>query len=264
MSTRAPVVAGMFYPGTPESLAEAVDSYLEGADVPDLPPPKAVIAPHAGYPFSAPVAAPAYRLLEQQKDTVKRVLLLGPAHRVPVRGAGLPESDEWETPLGTVPVDTETVTRLAALDGVEPAGRAHAMEHSLEVHLPFLSRVLSDFSLIPVVTGRQAPAIKAAEAILDAVWDDPATVVVISTDLSHYLPYDKARETDLATAKAVESFSPEDIAPHDACGRGPLCGALRVAKRRNMTIHRVALASSGDTRGPREEVVGYGAWAITN
>lgn len=258
---RPAAVAGSFYPGDAPSLASEVATYL--AEAPPDPngarPPKAIIAPHAGYMYSGPVAASIYARLAPLRGRVTRVVVAGPAHRVFVRGAAVPAADAFASPLGTVPVDLEAVARLRALPFVEVSDRAHALEHSLEVHLPFLQSVLGEFSLVPLVVGDARPDEMAQ--LLDAVWGGSETLVVVSSDLSHYLPYESARRRDRHTADSILAFD-ATLLPDEACGAAPINGLLRAARRHGMTVELVDLRSSGDTAGSRDRVVGYGAFAF--
>jgi hypothetical protein len=258
---RPAAVAGSFYPGDAASLATEVATYLaEALPSPNgLRGPKAIIAPHAGYMYSGPIAASIYARLAPLRGVVTRVILAGPAHRVFVRGAAVPASHGFASPLGTVPIDLETVARLRALPFVEMSDRAHALEHSLEVHLPFLQSVLGKFTLVPVVVGDAEPHEMAA--LLDAVWGGPETLIVVSSDLSHYLPYDSARRRDRNTADAILHFDARLI-PDQACGAAPINGLLQAARRHGMAAELVDLRSSGDTAGSRDRVVGYGAFAF--
>lgn len=258
---REPAVAGAFYPVDTTTLDGAVRALLLAADAPaDGPVPKALIAPHAGYVYSGPVAALAYARLRPAADRIKSVVLIGPSHRVPFRGFALSSHEAYATPLGPVPVDA--ALRKTALDsGV--AGlldAAHGPEHSLEVHLPFLQRVLSGFTLLPVVAGDATP--DEGARLLDALWGGPERLIVISTDLSHYLDYDACQALDARTAAAIETFDIDAIGNDQACGRIPVKGLLQAARARGLAIERVDLRNSGDTRGPRDRVVGYGAWAL--
>jgi AmmeMemoRadiSam system protein B len=252
----------MFYPADPVELAAVVDDDLAAASRSEAniaAPPKAVIAPHAGYVYSGPVAASAYARLRRLAGTVTRVVLLGPAHQVPVRALGVSSAEAWSTPLGIVPVDTTAVAALTAVDGVEVADRAHAPEHSLEVHLPFLQRVLGDgWSLVPLIVGGASPT-TVADA-LDTVWGGPETLVVVSSDLSHYHPYDRAAELDRATAAAI--VAGRAVRPDQACGAHPVDGLLVAAERHDLDIELVDLRSSGDTAGDRDRVVGYGSFVL--
>lgn len=255
---RRPAVAGLFYPDDPAELEAAIRAYLAEAADPDAPLPKAVIAPHAGYVYSGPVAASAYAPLSAGRGRIRRVVLLGPSHRVPFRGLAASSAAWFETPLGRVPVDRAAITAILDLPQVQVLDAAHAQEHSLEVHLPFLQAVLGEFSLVPLVVGDATPA--EVGEVLERLWGGPETVIVISSDLSHYLDYETARRIDAATARAIEALEPEAIGYEQACGRNPVNGLLWVARRKGLHARTVDLRSSGDTAGPRDQVVGYGAW----
>lgn len=258
-SVRAPAVAGLFYPDDARVLDAEVRGYLAAADAAG-PAPKAIIAPHAGYVYSGSVAASAHARLAAGRGVVSRVVLLGPAHRVPFTGLAASGARAFETPLGLVPVDIEAVKRVLALPQVAVLDDAHRMEHSLEVHLPFLQRVLDDFSVVPLVVG-DATATEVAE-VIEHLWGGAETVIVISSDLSHYHDYDTARRLDAATACAIEALRPDDISPGQACGRLAIQGLLRVARAHGLHAKTIDLRNSGDTAGRRDEVVGYGAWAL--
>lgn len=255
---REPAVAGMFYPGNSEQLHEMVQALLEQANTPTSPAPKAFIAPHAGYIYSGPVAASAYASLRQVRDTIERVILLGPSHRVGFPGLATSSAEIFSTPLGDIPIDTDTVTRLIALPQVRPLDQAHQLEHSLEVHLPFLQETLSHFKLVPLVVG-DASAEDVAE-VLEMVWGGDETLIIISSDLSHYHDYDTAVRMDRETSDAIEHLKPEALHFEDACGRNPIIGLLTVARHRHLRVETVDLRNSGDTAGPRDQVVGYGAY----
>ncbi len=222
--------------------------------------PKAIIAPHAGYIYSGPVAATAYARLQPMRGTVERVVLLGPAHRVGFRGLALPDAVCFRTPLGEVALDEEAIAVLADMPQVRVLDAAHAREHSLEVHLPFLQEVLGDFRLVPLVVG-EASAEEVGEA-LERLWDGPQTLIVVSSDLSHYHDYDTARRLDAATSRAIEQLRYEDLNEESACGRIPVSGLLYVARRRGLRVATLDLRNSGDTAGSRDRVVGYGAYVI--
>jgi AmmeMemoRadiSam system protein B len=259
-SIREPAVAGLFYPDDPRELRKVVYDFVQKAD--DFGPlPKALILPHAGYVYSGAVAASGYRLLEGARGIVKRVVLLGPAHRYPLAGLAAHGADYFATPLGRVPVDREAVERLLTLPQVQHLDAAHRGEHSLEVHIPFLQVVLDDFRLVPLVVGDVAPA-DVAEA-LDLVWNGPETVVIVSSDLSHYHDYDTAKRLDRQTADAIEALRLNAVGPDAACGCRAIGGLLELARRRGLRATTIDLRSSGDTKGPRYEVVGYGAFAFT-
>lgn len=259
LSTRPAAVASRFYPADPIALRQQIRTFAP--DARNIgPTPKALIAPHAGYPYSGPIAGRAYARLSQVRNRIERVVLLGPAHFVRLRGLALPEADAFETPLGIVPVDTQAATSIADLPPVIRTDLPHAPEHSLEVHLPFLQHMLGDFSVVPLVVG-DATYEEVAE-VIDRLWGGPETLIVISTDLSHFLDYATARRLDAQTAEAVEALQPEAIRHEQACGRTPMGGLLQLARQRGMTIERLDLRNSGDTAGPRDQVVGYGAWAL--
>ena len=257
---RPPAVAGLFYPGEAEALAAEVESYLAEAAC-DGPAPKALIAPHAGYIYSGPIAASAYARLADARGTVTRVVLIGPAHRVAFRGIAASGAGSFATPLGEVPVDHEAVESLLELRQVIRGEQAHVEEHSLEVHLPFLQTALDAFSIVPLAVGDVAP--EDVAEVLEALWGGPETLIVVSSDLTHYLEYDAARRIDAATSQAIESLSPEDIGRDHACGRVAIQGLLLIARARGLEVSTVDLRNSGDTAGSRDQVVGYGAWLFS-
>jgi hypothetical protein len=258
---RPAAVAGLFYPAAAVPLTAQIDAMLAqarkalAARAHD-PVPKALIIPHAGYVYSGPVAASAYVRLEPARGRIDRVVLLGPAHRVHLRGLALPGSAAFATPLGPVEVDRDAA---ALIPWVTEHAQAHAGEHSLEVHLPFLLRVLGRFKVVPLVVGA-ASSHEVANAI-EALWGDERTVVVVSSDLSHYLPYAIGHREDEATAARIVELS-SDIDHEHACGATPVNGLLEVARRKGLACELLDLRSSGDTAGPRDEVVGYGAFAF--
>jgi AmmeMemoRadiSam system protein B len=259
---RLPAVAGMFYPAESGALDTMLQRCFDSAvpPVPGAKAPPAIIVPHAGYIYSGPVAASAYLRLEPIRTSVRRVLLLGPCHHVPVMGLALSSADAWETPLGLVPLDTDTVPDLLRLPQVQMDDAAHAPEHSLEVQVPFLQSVLDEFVLLPLAVGAASP--DEVAAVIEAVWTDPGTIVVVSTDLSHYHPYAAAVERDTSTAAAITSLRYEAIGDRDACGARPLRGLLKAAADRHLTVEQLDLRNSGDTAGDRSRVVGYGAFAV--
>ena len=260
--TRPAAVAGTFYPADPTLLGDTVEELIAAAvrGSPDPQPPKALIVPHAGYLYSGPVAASAYaRLLPFQRH-YRRVVLLGPAHRVALHGLALPQTEYFTTPLGPVRIDPQAAAELADLPQVSHRDDAHALEHSLETQLPFLQSVLDDFTLVPLVVG-QASADEVA-AVVERLWGDETTLIVVSTDLSHYHDYGSARLLDTATAAAIESLQGELLQPEMACGAYPLAGLLLAARRHGLYVETVDLRNSGDTAGSRDRVVGYGAWLL--
>jgi len=257
---RPPAVAGRFYPARITELRHQLDAFIPSIDVSKQPHPKVLIAPHAGYIYSGAVAGKAYAHLSGLRGQISRVVLLGPAHYVRLRGLAVPEADTFATPLGTVPVNQDALQAIANLPQVIQSDIPHEPEHSLEVHLPFLQRMLGDFSVVPLLVG-DATYAEVAE-VLERLWGGPETLIVISTDLSHYLDYATARRLDKRTAEVIEALQPEAIHYEQACGRIPLGGLLELARKRHMRIERLDLRNSGDTAGPRDQVVGYGAWAL--
>ena len=261
-AVRPAAVAGTFYPGTPIVLSAAVQAFL--ADAGSMretrdPLPKALVVPHAGYVYSGPVAAPAYRRIAAGRASVRRVVLLGPVHRVPIRGLALPAAQAFETPLGTVAVDVDAAARALELPQVRVSDAAHALEHSLEVQLPFLQTVLDDFKIVPFAVG-DATAEEVSE-VIDHLWGGPETLIVVSSDLSHYQRYADARATDRATADAILALSPE-LDHQQACGATPINGLLIAARRHRLRPELLDLRNSGDTAGDKSRVVGYASFAF--
>lgn len=256
---RPPAVAGFFYPATAEKITAQIQGFL--AEVKETgPAPKAMIAPHAGTIYSGPVAASAYGRLREAKDKITRVVLLGPAHRVPVLGLAAPSADFFETPLGKVPIDHESLAKLKDLEPVRISDAAHAEEHSLEVHLPFLQHILKSFTLVPLVVGEAAPA--EVGEVLERLWGGEETLIVISSDLSHYHDYATAQRLDRETCRAIEACNPGGLGYESACGRHPVAGLLHIAAKKKLTVKTLDLRNSGDTAGNKDRVVGYGAWAF--
>jgi MEMO1 family protein len=259
-ASRPAAVAGTFYPGDPGALAAEVAGYLaEAAPTARARVPKALIAPHAGYVYSGAVAARAYTRVAPLRDVVRRVVLAGPAHRVYVRGVAVPAAESFDSPLGSVPVDAAAIARLRELPFVEVSTRAHAFEHSLEVHLPFLQSVLADFTLVPLVVGDAT--IEEMARVLEVLWGGDETLVVVSSDLSHYHPYDVARAIDRQTSDRILRLD-TNLDPEMACGAAPINGLLEVARRRGLSVELVDLRNSGDTAGGRDRVVGYASFAF--
>jgi AmmeMemoRadiSam system protein B len=260
-SVRAPAVAGMFYPGESRELAQALTDMLGAAahDAPERAVPKAIIAPHAGYIYSGPVAASVYALLAPARRSITRVVLLGPTHRVAVRGLALPGCSAFATPLGTVEIDSAAVEALRNLTQVVVSPQAHALEHSLEVHVPFLQTAIEKFTLVPLAVG-DTGAQEVAE-VLDALWGGPETLIVVSSDLSHYLSYADAQAVDRATAKAILGLA-TDLSHEQACGATPVMGLTHLARRRGLKPELIDLRNSGDTAGDKNRVVGYGSFAF--
>jgi len=224
------------------------------------PAPKALIVPHAGYVYSGPVAGAGYALLESGRHRIRRVVLLGPAHFVPLDGLALPGVDAFATPLGDVPIDKDAESVVASFPQVLTSSAAHAREHSLEVQLPFLQEVLDTFELVALAVGGSTTE-EVAE-VVEVLWGGDDTVILVSSDLSHYLDYETARRVDQRTAQAIEELRPEDLPQEGACGGAALKGLLLAARRRGLEARTVDLRNSGDTAGPRDQVVGYGSFAF--
>lgn len=263
MAVRPPAVAGVFYPADPATLAAEVDRFLEGATEAAraaAPPPKAIIAPHAGYMYSGAIAGSACAPLRPRAAQVRRVVLMGPAHRVPVRGTAASSATAFRTPLGDVPVDRAAVDALVNEGHAVIDDRAHRDEHSLEVLLPFVQRVFPGAAIVPLAVGYATTAEVAA--VLERLWGGDETAVIISSDLSHYLPQPEARAVDARTAGAIESLQGDSLADDSACGLLPIQGLLRVARARGLHVRNVDLRNSGDTAGPADRVVGYGAFVL--
>ncbi len=254
-----PNVAGIFYPADPSQLAQQIDQYLGEAAPCPLQAPKALIAPHAGYIYSGPVAANAYAGLKAVAARIKRVIVLAPSHRVAFRGLATSEAAEFRTPLGDVAVDADAVQQALALPQVGLLEQAYRGEHALEVQLPFLQRTLGDFKLVPFIVG-EARAEEVAE-VLDLLWGGDETLIVVSSDLSHYHEYTDAMRRDRKTTRHIEALDP-DIAYDDACGRNPIRGLLVSAREHGLSVETRDLRNSGDTAGPRDQVVGYGAYVF--
>jgi len=260
-SVRPAAVAGMFYPADSRTLAAEVDDLLGGVEqpAPRLAYPKALIVPHAGYVYSGGVAAHAYDELAAARGSVHRVVLLGPTHRVAVRGLAVPSVDAFATPLGAVRIDRAALQAVRDLPQVVASDAAHAREHSLEVQLPFLQKMLGDFALVPFAVG--AASVQEVAAVIERLWGAAETLIVISTDMSHYHPYETARAIDASTLERIAAFS-TDLDHEEACGATPLNGFLSVARRKNLSLRKLAACNSGDTAGGKEQVVGYSAFAL--
>ena len=260
-SVRNAAVAGMFYPGDPGSLSTELDELLGGVEqtAPRLGFPKALIVPHAGYIYSGPVAARAYDELAAARGFVRRVVLLGPVHRVAVRGLAVPTDEVFATPLGCVPIDRAALESVRKLPQVLASDAAHLHEHALEVQLPFLQRQLGDFALVPFAVGMASVADVAQ--VIDSLWGGPETLVVISTDMSHYHPYAEALAIDGNTLGRIAQFA-TDLDHEEACGATPLNGFLSVARKRKLSIKLLGACNSGDTAGGKGQVVGYSSFAL--
>ena len=258
---RRPAVAGQFYPADPHRLEATIAELLAQAPPHTDAPPKALIAPHAGYVYSGPVAAAAFACLRRSAPVIARVVLVGPAHFVRFEGIAAPTVDAFETPLGSVPLDRDGVAAIGDLPAVTASDAPHAPDHALEVELPFLQTLLNDFALVPLLVGDAAP--EQVAGVLRLLWGGAETLIVVSSDLSHYHDYDTARQLDAVTAAAIERGDWAAISPGKACGFLAVAGLLFEANRRGLSARRLCLANSGDTAGSRSSVVGYGAWAFS-
>jgi len=262
VSVRRPAVAGTFYPSDADELRRSIRTAFADAatSARSAATPKALIVPHAGYVYSGAVAASAFGRIDTRDHRIEHVVVLGPSHRVHLSGLAVPSVDSFETPLGTVPIDAELCRTALGYPGVVVDDEPHRLEHSLEVEVPFLQTVLDGFTLLPLSVGDTTTAEVAT--VLEAVWGGPETLIVVSTDLSHYHQYDEASRLDARTAAAIVAGDPAAIGDRDACGSRPLRGLLCEAARRSLTVEQLDLRSSGDTAGDRRRVVGYGAFAV--
>jgi AmmeMemoRadiSam system protein B len=256
---RPPAVAGLFYPGRPAELRDAVSEYLAQAPASAGAPPKALIVPHAGYIYSGGIAAAAYSQIAHRRGEIRRVVLIGPSHRVYLQGMSVPKAEAFQTPLGVVPIDRELKGRVLAHSEVVETDEPHANEHCLEVQLPFLQMLLDDFTLLPVALGSVSPP--AVADLLAAVWGGDATLVLVSSDLSHYLPYEAARKLDAVTIDAILRYDTH-LTGEQACGCVGINGLSHLARQRGMSVAEIAHCNSGDTAGDRHRVVGYGAFRL--
>lgn len=261
MQVRPPAVAGSFYPGDPKTLQQMLEALLREAKPRPVNPEsiRALVVPHAGYVYSGPVAAIAYRLLQHFARRVKRVVLLGPSHRVYLDGIALPTTQSFDTPLGNIPLDLKSLEEIGTLPGIQFRDDAHAQEHSLEVQLPFLQQVLGEFSLVPLVVG--AADVDTIEAVIANFWDQPETVIVVSSDLSHFHSYTDAQNIDWNTTQRIERLD-HTIIGEEACGCYPLNGLLKLVKRKGLSVDTLDVRNSGDTAGTKDRVVGYGSYVV--
>lgn len=263
-----PAVAGLFYPEEPNTLQHDVDQFLIQAQsgaltkVPARRRIKALIAPHAGYVYSGAVAAAAYTQLQKHAKEIRRVVIFAPAHRLAFRGLATSSADCFQTPLGTIAVDKAGRQQLIdSASSVHTLDGAFHQEHALEVQLPFLQRILGNFVLLPLLVGDASPL--EVENVMRQCWGGPETLIVVSSDLSHFHDYDTAERMDKRTSAGIETLHPENIATGDACGRIPIKGLLLAAKEKGLQAKKVARCNSGDTTGDKQRVVGYGAYVFT-
>jgi MEMO1 family protein len=256
LAVRPPAVAGSFYPGNREVLARKVGALLAAAPVTG-PRPKALIVPHAGYVYSGPIAANAFARIASFANEIERVILVGPAHREYVDGLAWPDAARLATPLGEVAVDVDAI---AGIEAIRPNASAHAREHCLEVELPFLQTLMPKARVVPLIASRASPEV--VGRVLDTLWGGPETLIVISSDLSHYLAYAKGRARDQKTVDQILAFDPT-LDGDQACGAVAINGLLSIARAKRLQPELLDLRSSGDTAGSRDEVVGYTAIAFS-
>lgn len=259
LHVRQPAVAGRSYPASPTVLRETIERYL-GTARGTCAHPKALIVPHAGYEYSGPIAASAYAALAPKRDMIRRVVLLGPAHRQMFEGLAASAAGAFRTPLGSVPVDQLAVERALELPQVLVLDAAHRDEHCLEVQLPFLQMVLAEFQVAPLLVGNATA--EEVSQVLELLWGGDETLIVVSSDLSHYHEWGEARKLDRRAAQAIESLDPKCLHSEQACGSIAIRGLLLAARKNGLAVHTLDLRNSGDTAGPRDQVVGYGAFVF--
>lgn len=259
MSIRKAAVAGLFYEAEPALLQQQISTLMSATGSQPEAVPEALIVPHAGYIYSGPIAARAYACLKSRQHKIRRVVLFGPAHRVYLEGLALPSVDQFETPLGEIALDRETIEMVIDMPGVSVSDQAHRDEHSLEVQLPFLQTLLAQFILVPVVVGKCDPA--SVAAVMDALWGGEETLIVISTDLSHFLSYTEARQVDANTCSRILEKS-ASLTGEEACGAFALNGLMHTQHAQALTVELLEACNSGDTAGDRDRVVGYGAFLL--
>lgn len=259
-NARPAAVAGLFYPEGSEDLRAAVKTHLGGPRASSRMP-KALIVPHAGYIYSGPVAGKAYASVGRGARSLRRVILLGPSHRTWFRGLAIPSVEAFETPLGAAPLDQALLEELRGLPEVVVSDEPHALEHSLEVQLPFIQLLAPQARIVPIVAGQATPA--EVDAVLDVLWGGDETLIVASSDLSHYNSYATAQTCDAATAQAILDCR-EDLKSHQACGCVVINGLARAIRKRGLGPELLDLRNSGDTAGDKQRVVGYGAFGFYN
>ena len=262
---RRPAVSGTFYPSNPKELHASVQFYLSEAagKISSTPiiTPKAIIAPQAGYKYSGLTAAAAYNSLKPIANSINRVVIMGPCHRIGISGIALPSSQAFDTPIGRIPLDIEAISKIVPLHQVNIFDDTHKEDHAIEVHLPFLQVILKNFSIVPMIVGQSS--INEVAEVLQTLWGGDETLILVSSDLSHYLPYDEAQKIDNITCKAIEQLDPTALGEEQACGRNSIKGLMMVAREKGLSAVTVDLRNSGDTAGNKDSVVGYGSWVLT-
>ena len=264
MKIRKEAVAGTFYPYDALQLDVLVNTLLYEQETPNIPPPKAVIVPHAGYIFSGGIASSAYRKIKSADSIIERVVILAPCHRVPFTGLALSSADKWSTPIGEIEVDKTICEELAKLPFVDYNDEAHNDEHSIEVQLPFLKKTFNhNVKIVPILTCMTS--LTEAVQVLEKAWGNEETIIIISADLSHFLTYDECKQKDDETIKAIKNLDYSNLENDDTCGLIPICALLEVANRKKMKVETFDIRNSGDTAGRKDSVVGYAAvgfWEI--
>lgn len=265
---RPPAVAGTFYPADADLLRSEIDGLIDaalhsGIAQQETATPKAIIVPHAGLMFSGSLAALGFATVRALKDTIKRIVIIGPAHRMAFQGIALARADQFATPLGNMRCDLPALQKALALPHVQMLDDAHTLEHGLEIELPFIQRLFgeqSDIGIVPLLVSRCSP--RQVHEVIEKLWGGPETLIVISSDLSHFHDYDTAKKMDNRTRAMIENFDAENIDTNDACGALPVAGMLMAARNRGMKIKTLGMRNSGDVTGDKSRVVGYGAWAV--
>ncbi|MCK5647407.1 MAG: AmmeMemoRadiSam system protein B [Gammaproteobacteria bacterium] len=261
LNIRPPAVAGSFYPGNIKQLDSSVQTYLDDVKITAIQTkPRALIVPHAGYIYSGPIAASAYAQLIPFAGQITTVVLLGPSHRIPLLGIASSSADYFQTPLGEIPLDRKIIDKLEQLPFVQSYDDAHRQEHSLEVQLPFLQKILPEFTLVPLVIGQTDD--QQVSELIETLWQEQDTLFLISSDLSHYLDYHQAQLSDQAASEAIAELIPQNIHYEQACGRSGIAGMLLSAKKHHLNVQMLDLRNSGDTAGTKDRVVGYGSWVF--
>ena len=256
---RQPAVAGTFYPANPQQLQQMINRLLDNVQNQTFAP-KAIIAPHAGLIYSGAIAASAYSRLLQTHDTVTQVILVGPSHRVSFNGLAISKAESFSTPLGEIAIDFASVNKISSLPFVDYIEQAHIFEHCLEVQLPFLQTILDNFTIVPIVVGDAS--VEQVSSVLKMLWGGMETLIVISSDLSHYHDYETAQIIDQKTSENIESLQYEALNSESACGKIPVSGLLALAREKSLSVKTIDLRNSGDTAGDKNRVVGYGAYVI--
>jgi len=261
LTSRQASVAGSFYPKNPAQLKKTLTNLFnanEDLNIDFQTPVKAIIAPHAGYIYSGPIAAKAYSLVSTCIKGKNKITIIGPSHFVPFNGIALSTAEFFETPLGKIKVDHHAYELINRIPEVIYLDEAHAREHSIEVHLPFIQYLKKDVRIIPLAVG-QTSYQKVAK-VLEKFCEEKDNLIIISSDLSHYHAYGYAQKYDLQTALKIENYKCSQLGPNEACGYLAIAGLLKMAKDRKYKIKRIDLCNSGDTSGSKDTVVGYGSW----